>query len=305
MRTRLSLMCAVALASTLTCAAALSAPASERAAPRSTADRPDDVRGSQIHVVYAVPSDGADHGLDTDGTIEATVRSWNGWLSSQTVGKGGLRLDTFDGALDVTFFRDPHSQAEIDAQGPFVRDLLERDLHAARLNATDKVYAVYYDGTSSWSCGGGAWPPELPGNVAAMYIHGLPGAAIPCDSNAFVPGGSPGYLEFGMIHEIMHTLGFVPKCAPHHTRAGHVSEPVNDLMYAGDAPWQLPPTLDPGHDDYFQTGRTDCLDLASSPYLESNLPPAAPPVVKPKPKPKPPKCKRGQRSTKRKPCRRT
>jgi hypothetical protein len=294
----------VGVASILVCAVALAATASRHALPRSGVDRADDVRGPQIHVVYAVPSDGADRGLDTDGTIESSVRAWNAWLTSQTGGKGGLRLDTTGGALDVTFFRDPHTQAEIHAQGAFVRDLLERDLHTAGLNAADKLYAVYYDGTSSWACGGGAWPPALPGNVAAMYLHGLPDADFPCDRNAFVPGGAPGYLEFAMLHEIMHTLGFVPTCAPHQTRAGHVSDASNDLMYGGDEPWQLPPTLDVGHDDYFGTGRTDCPDLATSPYLEANAPAAAPPVVKPKPKPKPPKCRKGQRSTKRRPCRR-
>jgi hypothetical protein len=296
-----------ACVSLLACIGAFAAPASRHAVPRSTVDRADDVRGPQIHVIYAIPSDGADRALDTDGSLEASVRAWNGWLASQTGGKGGLRIDTAGGTVDVTFFRDPHPQAEIDAQESYVRDFLERDLHAAGLNATGKVYAVYYDGTSSWSCGGGAWPPELPGNVAAMYLHGTPPGGIPCDTNTLAPGGAPGYLDFGMLHELMHTLGFVATCAPHQTRAGHVPD-TNDLMYGGDAPWQLPPTLDVGHDDYFQTGRTDCLDLAQSPYLESNAPPAAAPVVKPKakaqPKPKPPKCKKGQRSTKRKPCRR-
>lgn len=304
MRRKLQLIALAALASMVAVAAALSAPTTREASPRSTLDRPDDARGPQIHVVYAVPSDGADHGLDTDGTLEATVHSWNEWLASQTGGEGGLRLDTSRGGLDVTFFRDPHSDAEIEAQGPFVRDLLERDLHKAGLNAPEKVYAVYYDGTSSWSCGGGAWPPELPGNVAAMYLHGIPSSPTPCDRNAFVPGGAPGYLEFGMLHEIMHTLGFVAACASRQVRAGHVPEPVNDLMYGGDAPWQLPAVLDSGHDDYFQTGRTDCPDFARSPYLELNAPAVAAPVAKPKPKPKPPKCKRGQHSTKRKPCRR-
>lgn len=285
---------------------AVPAQAAREALPRAAADRVDDSAAPQVHVVYALPSDGLDRGLDMNGTIEATVHSWNGWLATQTAGKGGLRLDTAGGALDVTFFRDPHTDAEIRAQGAFVRDLLQSDLHAAGLDAPNKLYAVYYDGTSSFACGGGAWPPDLPGDVAAMYLHGLDGTPAACDQNQFTPGGAPGYLEFAMVHEIMHTLGFVPTCAPHHTLRGHVSDAANDLMYAGDAPWQLPPTLDVGHDDYFETGRTDCLDLARSPFLESNVPvtPPAPPTVKPKPKPKPPLCKKRQHSTKRKPCRR-
>jgi hypothetical protein len=294
----------VLFALALALALALPAGAARQTLPRSTVDRPDEVRGPQIHAFYVIPSDGTDRGLDTSGAIESSVHAWDSWLASQTGSRGGFRLDTSGGALDVTFFRDPHSQAEIEAQGAYVRDFLEQDLHDAGFNAPNKIYAVYYDGTSNWSCGGGAYPPTLPGNVAAMYLHGLPNGAVPCDTTTLAPGGVPGYLDFGMVHEIMHTLGFVPSCAPHQTRAGHVSDATNDLMYAGDAPWLLPPTLDVGHDDYFDTGRTDCLDLANSPYLEGNAPPAAP-VIKPTPKPaKVPKCKKGQRSSKRKPCRR-
>jgi hypothetical protein len=133
-----------------------------------------------------------------------------------------------------------------------------------------------------------------------MYLQGQPPGAPPCDTNTFVPNGQPGYFEFGMIHEIMHTLGFVPSCAPHQWRSGHVNDATNDLMYAGDQPWQFPAVLDVNHDDYFDAHIPGCLDLANSPYLASH------PYVAPKPAPKPklnPKCKKGQRSTKKKPCR--
>jgi hypothetical protein len=63
------------------------------------------------------------------------------------------------------------------------------------------MYAVYYDGSSIYSCGGGAWPPALIGNVAAMYLRGTPPGARPCASNPI--GASidvPGYIEFAMIH---------------------------------------------------------------------------------------------------------
>jgi hypothetical protein len=275
---------------------------------RSLVDRPDDVTGPQVHVVYAIPSDGVDRGLDTDGTIARSIGEGNDWLASETGGLGGFRLDTYHGTPDVTFFRDPHTDAAMAARDPYIRDTLETDLYAAGVipRGTDKIYAVYYDGSSTYSCGGGAFPPTLPGVVGAMYLHGRPPGAPACDTNTLASPNGPGYLEFGMIHELMHTLGFVPPCAPHFTRAGHVSDATNDLMYAGDQPWSLPPTLDVGHDDYFETGRSDCPDLAKSPFLVGNKPPA--PVVKPrpkvKPKPKAKKCTKGQRSTKRRPCRR-
>jgi hypothetical protein len=291
--------------------------AQPRALPRATADRPDEVTGPQLHVVYAVPSDGQDRALDTDGTLARSVLAFENWLAAETRGRA-LRLDTSQGEVDVTFFRLGRTDADIASFGGAVRDQVELELTRAGLVAMNKLYAVYYDGSSTYACGGGAWPPKLLGRVAAMYLKGAY-AGVDCSKNPFVPaGGQPGYMEYAMLHEILHTLGHVPECAPNHTRAGHTSAPQNDLMYAGDAPWQFPPQLDPGRDDYYGHGRGGCDDLAASPYLTSwpqqaSAPPpptapsvattAPPPKAAPKTKPVP-KCKKGQRPTKRKPCRR-
>src|SRR5664279_1711946 len=64
---------------------------------RSTVDRPDDIGGPQIHVVYVVPSDGTDRALDTNGTLAASTTNWETWLRGQTGGLG-LRLDTYQGS---------------------------------------------------------------------------------------------------------------------------------------------------------------------------------------------------------------
>lgn len=59
------------------------------------------------------------------------------------------------------------------------------------------------------------------------------------------------------MHEVLHALGFVPACAPHTTANGHVSDPPNDLMYAGNQPWDIAHmVLDAGQDDYFQHAQT-------------------------------------------------
>jgi hypothetical protein len=243
------------------------APAAGAVLPRATADRPDEVSGPQIHFVYAVPSDGTDRALDTSGAIDASVTIFLRWLSDQTGGRT-LRTDTYQGSLDVTFVRLPRTDAEIRARVQYVRDEVEAELHGLGFTAPDKIYDVYYDGSSIFSCGGSFWPPVLPGNVVAMYLHGTPPGSSACDSNPLpAPGPAPGYWEYAMLHDTLHGLGFVAPCAPHHTRAGHVSDSPSDLMWAGDAPWSFPLTLDVGHDDYWQTGRDDCPDLARSPYL--------------------------------------
>jgi hypothetical protein len=70
-----------------------------------------------------------------------------------------------------------------------------------------------------------------------------------------------------MLHEIMHTMGFVSPAAPHHTLAGHVSDSNQDLMWAGTLPWQ-PTTLDVGGDDYYGAALpVGVLNLANIPFL--------------------------------------
>jgi hypothetical protein len=264
-------------------AAWLASPAAPaQAASHALTDRKDVTTAYQIHLVYAIPSDGADRGLDTNGAIATSFAAGQTWLHQQTVGKSYLRLDkykTSTGALkpDITFFRLSETDAQVASQGAYVREEIQREMHAAGLTSTRKIYAVYYDGSSTFSRGGGAWPPTLIGNVAALYLHGAPPGAPACDTNSLATSTTrPGYLEFAMVHEIMHTLGLVPTCAPHQWRQGHVPEP-NDLMYAGDVPWQLPPTLDIGHDDYYKANIAGCPDLAKSVYLTPTPAGAQPP----------------------------
>jgi hypothetical protein len=220
--------------------------------PRSSVDRADEQLGAQIHVLYVLPSDGGDRGLDTDGTIAKSVAN-------------------FRGSLDVTFVRLGQTDKQLAANGVFIRDVIERELKGVGFSAPDKLYAVYYDGSSTAACGGGAWPPVLPGNVGAVYLRGTFGAGFPCYDPTLSRTGLQ-IMDFAVLHELLHTMGLVAACAPHHTRSGHVSDSPADLMYAGDQPWH-PAVLDVGHDDYFDTGGGSCLDLARSNYLESAVPP--------------------------------
>lgn len=236
---------------------------------RATTDRLDDISGAQIHVVYVLPSDGQDRSLDTNGTLRNSVGSWQTWLGAQTGGRV-FRLDTYQGKLDITFVRLARSNATMATYDPYVRDTLEKDLTTLGLVVATKVYAVYYDGGSGYSCGGGAWPPTLPGRVGALYLKGTPPGAPACSTNPFAasPTAAPGYLEFAMIHELMHTLGIVSTAAPHFTLAGHVSDGATDLMYAGSLPW-APSTLDVGQDDYYRPAGLPggVFNLATSPFI--------------------------------------
>lgn len=177
----------------------------------------------------------------------------------------------------MTFVRLAASDSEIAARGAFVRNAVEEELHGFGFNRPDTIYSVYYDGSSTYACGGAAWPPLVPGNLVVMYLHGRPPGSNPCDSQPFVgPNEAPAYWEYAMLHDTIHALGVVPTCAPHHTLNGHVSDSPSDLMYSGTAPWAFPLQLDIGRDDYYRHGRASCLDLADSPFLTSA---SRPPVL--------------------------
>lgn len=234
---------------------------------RTVIDRPDDSDLPQIHLVYAIPADGVDRSFDTNGAIRTSVEAVSYWFRDQSGGLD-LRWDTCNGELDITFLRLVSHEALITAAGAFVREALERELKAAGAIQPNKQYMVYYDGGSTYSCGGGAWPPLIYGVVSAMYLQGEPPGAAGCGKN--VLGASPaatGYLDIAMFHEFIHSLGLVSTCAPNQHLAGHVSDSPNDLMWAGDAPWELPPRLDIGNDDYFRHGDSDCPDLAKVGYI--------------------------------------
>ncbi len=234
-----------------------------QALPRATADRPDEATGPQVHAFYVIPAGATDRGLDTDGTVAASISNFQGWLQSQTGGRK-LRVDTYLGQPDVTFTQLAETDGQMAANGAFVRDAIERELIARGLTKPGKIYAVYYDGTSTYACGGGAWPPALPGILGALYLRATVGG-VTCYHPEQAKQGI-GYMDFAILHELLHTLGFVPTCTPHQTLAGHVGDSPDDLMYAGPKPWR-PSVLDVGHDDYYDAHIAGCPDLATSSYL--------------------------------------
>ena len=220
-------------------------------------------------MIYAVPADGADRELDLDGSLEVSVTVFNRWLREQTPGRS-LRIDTFQGRPDISFYRSPKTSAELLAAGNQLSRVINEDLPAAGFADPDKRYAVYYDGPSvATPCGGAALPLRVPGQAAVMYLQSS--CATPFAAEADDPMG---YWEVAMLHDLVHTLGFVPTCAPNHggpNNGGHVTDDPSDLMWAGAAPW-LPngfesAVLDVGNDDYYQPGIDGCRDLDRSAYL--------------------------------------
>jgi hypothetical protein len=211
--------------------------------------------------MYVLPRDAEDRHLDTDMTLSNSLASGQDWLSEQTAGKK-LRVDTFQGLVDMTFQRLSLTDAEIQSRGPIIT-VLEQELKARGFNAPDKVYALYYEGGTT-ICAQGDWPPENPGTYSGAYLHAAASAGCGYDLEAS-RGGQPELLDYVTVHEVLHTLGMVPECASHSTHNGHVGDSSQDLM--SNAPSWVRPVLDVGHDDYFRANIPGCPDLDNNPYV--------------------------------------
>ncbi len=236
-------------------------------------DRPDDISGPQVHLVYVVPAYATDRQLDTNGSIHRSIGLVQDWLDTQSGGQR-LRLDTFNGLADITYIRLGKSDARIASMGPYVREMIERGMHDTGHLQPDKIYLAYYDGTSTYACGGGSYPPTIVGPVVALYLQGLPDAFTPCGSGGLgVPGRTrPAYLDIAMLHEFGHAIGLAPACAPHHSATSHVNDSPTDLMWTGPAPWDVDNmVLDVNHDDYFAHSIPGCNDLQESAFLTPTL----------------------------------
>ncbi len=249
--------------------------AATAARDRAVSDMPDDISGPQVHFLYVLPSDGADGQLDTNGAFEESVSRIERWFASRS-GTQGLRVDTYNGVPDITFVRLAHSNAQATATNPWPLWVMGEDLVAAGFNDPAKVYAALYDGRSTWACGG-ASSPALP-KLGAMYLQAHPtNDPRPCrDAPGFGTGTDrPGYFEIGLLHEILHVIGFSPPCAPHASTSAfpdHVNDSPTDLMYGPDAThtagWNWAnAVLDFNRDDYYRANVPGCRDLSNSPYL--------------------------------------
>ena len=118
--------------------------------------------------------------------------------------------------MDIPFVRLSQTDSQIKSTGAKVRDLIEAELKTLGFNDPQKLYAVYYAGSSSVACGGNALPPKKIGNVAAVFLHGRSQENRPCESNQFAANvNQPSLLELEMIHRIVHGLGYAHPCATH------------------------------------------------------------------------------------------
>jgi hypothetical protein len=88
------------------------------------------------------------------------------WFAGQTDGR---RLRFMAGPVPTV--RAGQTDTQIASTGWQVRDRVQELLWDEGYEDPYRIYAVWYDGTSTKTCGGGAWPPALIGHVAVLYLR--------------------------------------------------------------------------------------------------------------------------------------
>jgi Divergent InlB B-repeat domain len=236
---------------------------------QSAADRlPDAVAGRQVHVIYAIPSDGFDRFGALASAIATDVATIDAWWRREDPART-LRFDVFAfsgcgsplGALDLSFARLPGDTALYE---PFAGryNRLEADL-LRTYDDPGKKYLVYYDGRVEGAnvCGTSRSAQPLDGALFSIVYPNVDrcGTVGAADYNAKVAA-----------HELLHGLGAVPRGAPHlcPDQTAHTCDNGNDIMHGGGTLQNsiFDMVLDVDRDDYYGHVGT-WWDVQDSPWL--------------------------------------
>jgi hypothetical protein len=254
----------------------------------SSTDRlPDPISAFEIHVVYAIPSDGSDRFSERVGAIATDAASMDAWWR----GQDSTRTPRFDlaafpgcastfGQLDVSAVRLPNDAA---TYAPHQYRLLRRDLAAAGFADPDKKYLVYYDGPPVSTPEGGVVcgqteTGQSDGGARAYSIVYLGGF---CSTGI----GAGGVATVTAAHELIHGLNALVSPGPPHPCPGDPSHPCDsptDILYPqqGSDVALDKLGLDVGRDDYYGHAGS-WWDVQDSPFLShldspDRTPPTAP-----------------------------
>jgi hypothetical protein len=181
---------------------ALTPSASAIVKTRSIVDRPDEISGFQVHLVYVVAKGSRDSGWDTNGKIESWVIEANNWLNKQVDRK--LIFDTFAGDPDITFMQSKYTRAELCRKVCKTLDKLEEEYIAQQIsyNNSKSIIFVLDENLDKSSCG---WA-ESPGVVSLIHL-GDPG----CSSSSRERYGIS-WPAASLLHELFHTFGIGHQC---------------------------------------------------------------------------------------------
>ena len=216
--------------------------------PETTQDRPDDIQGFQIHVVYVTLRDAPSNDFYNSGDINNWIALAQEWLYEK-IGKK-LIFDTYQGSLDVSILRSDYLTIDL-ANGSDVKETIDGKVVVGSLpklanefnqaNAGGKVgknlFFIVDADLGPKYCGWG----NMPGALALSY---------PGKNECWKDGSS--YLGYDLklnsasktiIHELIHNFG-----------VDHVCIDQSDIMIGENCPESLirkgAITLDATHTRY-------------------------------------------------------
>jgi hypothetical protein len=227
---------------------ALMPTASANVKTRSIIDRPDEISGFQVHLVYVVAKGSRDSGWDTNGKIESWVIEANNWLNKQVDRK--LIFDTFEGKPDITFLQSQYRAVELCRRDCEALDKLEAEFLSQQISykSSKTIVFVLDENLATSNCG---WA-ESPGVVSLIHL-GDPG----CSSSSRERYGLS-WPAKSILHELFHTFG-----------VGHQCFDNTDLMIGSpECPKsraEKPITLDLKRNKYVGSEVSDGIDLLKMP----------------------------------------
>lgn len=202
----------------------------------SAVDRPDDITGFQIHVVYVTLADSPGHDQVASGLIDTWVSLSQRWLQG-TIGRQ-LRLDTHQGALDISELRSRHTMAQLaltadEASGVAGLELLRAEYLAAQAGAGMRGKNLLFMVDAPISADYCGWA-DTPGDLALVLTTGT-GCWAGTDDFAGQRHGL-NWVSITIIHELLHNMG-----------VGHTCVDATDIMLGGTcttARAEAPATID-------------------------------------------------------------
>ena len=173
---------------------------------RSLVDRPDDVSGYQVHLVYVVPNGSTDLNVDTNGQIDSWVKEGNTWLSQKVNRR--LQIDTFQGITDVTFLSSKYRVSELCLVSCNTLSKLN-DEYVTQNPAFDNSKTLLFmlsEELDPTSCG---WANDA-SNLALTHDFGNTSGGCNWASSKVKTGlNDPAKT---IIHELIHTFGIDHIC---------------------------------------------------------------------------------------------
>ena len=251
----------------------------------SATDRPDSVADRQVHVIYAIPSDGVDRFPLLAPEIATDLTAVTAWWQRQD----STRVPRFDlaalpcapslAALDISDVRLTEPAASFYPDAARMENV-KSDLIVAGFQDLNKKYLVYFDSPAPLEpgiCGRAYQSPDSGGvnGYAVVWlapnIEGGPntGGCGQIENPAY----RGGYSAIVAAHELIHTLGGLDTWSTPGPPNACVSSPSHacdnplDVMTAGAGTFWLDNTfLDFNHDDYYAHSGT-WWDVQDSPWL--------------------------------------